>query len=242
MINKIRFKFLSDTHLGFDFPIKPKIERRRRGNDFYNNFELILSEAIIQKVDFVIHGGDLFFRSKLPKLIINKTYELLFRYADKGLPIVIVPGNHERSVLPASILLNHPNIFGFDELKYFDFDINEIKVRIFGFPNIRSDVTQQFMDFSQFIEANVNKERFNILAMHQAIEGSKVEKYTFKFGKDVLAKNSIFSRFDLILSGHIHRQQIMFYQNNQKKFQLFIQDQLKEHHFRKRTKVKDILI
>ena len=35
----IRVLFVSDTHLGFDLPRRPRVTRRRRGPDFFANFE-----------------------------------------------------------------------------------------------------------------------------------------------------------------------------------------------------------
>ena len=34
----IRILFLADTHLGFDLAFRPRIERRRRGPEFFANF------------------------------------------------------------------------------------------------------------------------------------------------------------------------------------------------------------
>ena len=51
--------FLADTHLGFDMPQRPRVEKRRRGRDFFENFVRALEPAFKRKVDCVIHGGDL---------------------------------------------------------------------------------------------------------------------------------------------------------------------------------------
>lgn len=40
-----RILFVSDTHLGFDLPRKPRIARRRRGPDFFDNFNRALEPA-----------------------------------------------------------------------------------------------------------------------------------------------------------------------------------------------------
>jgi DNA repair exonuclease SbcCD nuclease subunit len=38
----IRILLIADTHLGFDLPFRPRIKRRRRGLDFFANFERAL--------------------------------------------------------------------------------------------------------------------------------------------------------------------------------------------------------
>jgi hypothetical protein len=35
----IRILLIADTHLGFDLPFRPRINRRRKGPDFFANFE-----------------------------------------------------------------------------------------------------------------------------------------------------------------------------------------------------------
>ncbi len=54
-----RVLFVSDTHLGFDLPARPRVERRRRGPDFFANFERALAPALRGEADLVVHGGDL---------------------------------------------------------------------------------------------------------------------------------------------------------------------------------------
>ena len=60
----VRILFLADTHLGFDLPLHPRVERRRRGDDFFANFRLALEPALRGEVNLVLHGGDIFFSSQ----------------------------------------------------------------------------------------------------------------------------------------------------------------------------------
>jgi hypothetical protein len=41
----MRVLFVSDTHLGIDMPTRPRVTRRRRGEDFFRNFERALAVA-----------------------------------------------------------------------------------------------------------------------------------------------------------------------------------------------------
>ena len=110
----IRVVFFSDTHLGFDDPVRPRTRKIRRGPDFFANFRVVLDHARSTRADLVVHGGDFFFRSKVPASVVERAYLGLLEFAESGIPIVIVPGNHERSVLPPSMFLNHPQIHVFD--------------------------------------------------------------------------------------------------------------------------------
>lgn len=204
--------FLSDTHLGFDYPIRPKKEKRRRGIDFFNNFDKTLEYAREEKADLVIHGGDLFFRTLIPPMIVDMVYERIFNFAESGIPIVIVPGNHESSRLPVSLFMQHPNIYYFSKPQVFEFNLKGIDLDIAGFPCVRKDVLSKFPEIAKEIEPNLRKESIRFLCMHQSIEGAKVgpSDYTFRGGKDVIPIHDLPENYDLILSGHIHRSQILW--------------------------------
>ena len=128
-----RVVFFADTHLGFDYPVKPRIERRRRGPDFFANFHRVLEYAKQTRPDVVLHGGDVFFRARIPQLIVDMVYGDLFEFAGEGIPVLIVPGNHERSILPASLFLEHPNIHIFDQAKTFLFEVGGARLAFSGF-------------------------------------------------------------------------------------------------------------
>jgi exonuclease SbcD len=106
----VRVLFLADTHLGFDLAFRPRLERRRRGPEFFANFKRALQPALNGRVDCVVHGGDLLFRSKVPARLVGMAFEPLKQVADTGTPVYLVPGNHERSAIPHRHLAEHPHI------------------------------------------------------------------------------------------------------------------------------------
>jgi len=114
MYTNINILFFSDTHLGFDFPMRPRTNRRRRGEDFFKNFETVLSYARNIDSDLVIHGGDLFFRSKVPEPIVDRVYQTLTSFGNSGIPFFIVPGNYtfrnSPDVIPLSYLPCDANV------------------------------------------------------------------------------------------------------------------------------------
>ena len=89
-MGSIRILFLSDTHLGFDLPFRPRIKRTRRGPDFFNNLDIALTPAHAGNVDCVVHGGDLFYRSKVPLQLVEMAFEPLLRAAQNGIPVYLV--------------------------------------------------------------------------------------------------------------------------------------------------------
>ena len=83
----IRVLFLSDTHLGFDLPARPRVKRRRRGHDFLANYHRALEPALAGDVDLLVHGGDVFHRPRVPPSLVYQAFEPLVRVADAGVPV-----------------------------------------------------------------------------------------------------------------------------------------------------------
>src|SRR3972149_3199831 len=109
MRNSLKVVFIIDTHLGFDYPIRPRVPMRRRGDDFFANFQYVLDYAVRTRPDMVVHGGDLFFRTRVPQRVVDMAYAQLSAFAQSNIPLLLVPGNHERSRLPTSLWLTDPN-------------------------------------------------------------------------------------------------------------------------------------
>lgn len=203
--------FFSDTHLGFDFPLRPRVEKERRGQDFFRNFETVLNTALTEKVDAIIHGGDLFFRSKVSPVIVEKTFKSFHKIADSGIPIYLVPGNHERSWIPQTLFHQHKNIHIFDSPRTFRLSRGPFSINLSGFPNMRNGIRRGFPEILQKINSSKNSATINILCFHQSVEGATVgpQNYTFKNDPDTIACKDIPNDYDIILSGHIHRHQII---------------------------------
>jgi DNA repair exonuclease SbcCD nuclease subunit len=210
-IRTIKILLLADTHLGFDFPIKPRIERRRRGYDFFANFDFILQYAVDNKTDIVVHGGDFFFRTKVPGKIVTTAYEKLLNFAEYGIPILIVPGNHESSKLPESLLIQHRNINVFTKAETLVYDVGGVKVAVSGFPFVRRNIRDKFTSIVNKLNDGYDSADIKLLCMHQAVEGATVgpSNFTFRYGEDVIRSRDLPQNYDCILSGHIHRVQVL---------------------------------
>ncbi|MEP2025353.1 MAG: DNA repair exonuclease [Reichenbachiella sp.] len=212
----ISILLFSDTHIGFDHPSSNKpTKNRRRGFDFFENLKLVIDQAINQKVDYVIHCGDVFEKQKVPAFLVDQTYEQFLRLATAEIKLFIVPGNHEKSVLPSSIFLNHPNIHVFDHASTY----NLPQLSISGFPYYKGDIRSLFPKYRNTLEKSIHKNDFNILCVHHAIDGVKAGINHFEFAnrKDTLNIDDLPGKFDLILAGHIHKHQVMYAQSSENK-------------------------
>ena len=207
----IRILFLSDTHIGFDTPRRPRVIRRRRGGDFLDNFRRALEPAKRGEVDVVVHGGDLQFRSKVPPGLTAMALEPLFEVASSGIPVFVVPGNHERSVIHQTLFEQHELLRIFDSPETFALDIRGTRVAIAGFPFVREGIEERFSGLLDETGLRGSKADFRVLCMHQSVEGATVGPVDFMFRRhrDVVRHSDIPRWVDLVLGGHIHRAQVL---------------------------------
>jgi len=207
----IRILFLADTHLGFDLPFRPRIQRRRRGPEFFTNFKRALQSAVKGRVDCVVHGGDLFYRSKVPPRLVTMAFEPLKQVADQGIPVYLVPGNHERSAIPHRYLAEHPRIHIFDRPKTFLLHKGGSTMALTGFPFVRHGIREKFLHLLDQTGRRHVSANTQLLCIHQSIDGATVgpAHYVFRYAPDVINASEIRAGFTAVLSGHIHRFQVL---------------------------------
>ncbi len=219
----MRVVFFSDTHLGLDTPARPRVDRRRRGEDFFDNFERVLSFAAAERVSLVLHGGDLFFRSRVPPFIVDRVYQRLLRFADGGVCVGLIAGNHERSVLPPSLLLAHPRIHVFAAPSTHVFDVDGGTLAVTGVPFIGDGArfvgSLHGAHASHAASAGGGGADAHVLLAHEAFDGAACGPGDFVFRArgpgtgghaDVVPVGPLPNRFDAVLSGHIHRRQVLW--------------------------------
>jgi len=206
----VRILFLADTHLGIDLPSRPRIKRRRRGPDFFENYERALEPAFRGEVDCVIHGGDVLYRSKVPAALVEMAFEPLRRLAETGVPVYVIPGNHERSFIPYPLFASHSNIHLFDRPRTYTLKKDGLTISLAGFPfvrNVRNNFTK-LLDQTGYRQVRADT---HILCIHQCVEGATVgpKDYTFRYNPDVIRAADIPGDLLAVLSGHIHRFQVL---------------------------------
>ncbi|MGE0430953.1 MAG: exonuclease SbcCD subunit D [Planctomycetota bacterium] len=213
----LRVLFLADTHLGFDEPKKPGATsvRLRRGPDFFRNQALALQPALDRErgIDLVIHGGDVFDRSSVTPDLVERAFAPLKEVADSGVPVVVVPGNHERSRIPYPLLALHPHVHIVRRPITLTFDLRGLRLAIAAFPHhdgIRERfgelLAQTGHDASDHAAADIR-----LLCMHQTVEGATVgpSDYVFRDDGETIRGADIPGDFAAVLTGHIHRRQTL---------------------------------
>lgn len=186
------------------------MERPRRGDDLFESFERALEPVTRGEVRVLVHGGDLFFRSRIPAWLAERVFSRLADLADAGVDVFWVPGNHERGGVPRELLLTHPGIRVFDRPRTFVVVRDGLSLALSGFPyapRVRDGFPALLAATGHdAVEADVR-----LLCVHQAVEGATVGPvgYVFRSGEDVLRAADVPRGFAAVLSGHIHRSQVL---------------------------------
>jgi DNA repair exonuclease SbcCD nuclease subunit len=206
----VRVLFLSDTHLGIDLPERPRVERRRRGDDFFRNFDLALEPARNGEADVVVHGGDLLYRSRVRAWLVDAALAPLKQVASSGIPVLLVPGNHERGRLPFPLLALHDGLHVFDRPRTIVLEARGVRVAFIGFPYTR-EIRGRFTDVLADATRDALAADVRVLCMHQCVEGATCGpgNFTFRSGDDVIRIKDLPPGAAVTLSGHIHRHQIL---------------------------------
>ncbi len=198
----MRFLAMSDTHLGYETGTNSKA-RKFVYEHMFRIFKNVLEIARHEKVDYVLHGGDLFNRSNPPKKVIVRTYELIEDLLKDDIGFMIAPGNHERSALPITLMNFHPKSHFFMKLTKLDLD----DCFLIGFP-FQKEITKSFLaNLTLLCKQSVGKPL--MILCHQLYDGAMFGPKKFRFGLQhgAIDPLPLPNNIDLIISGHIHRSQ-----------------------------------
>jgi DNA repair exonuclease SbcCD nuclease subunit len=159
----------------------------------------------------VVHGGDVFNRSRPPTSVVYQAFEPLTRVADRGVPVYVVPGNHERGRIPHLRFAHHPGIHVFDQPQTFVAVVRGVRVALAGFPSERHDVRTKFASLLESTGWQDVSASVRLLCLHQCVEGATVgpADYTFTTAADVIRGGDVPHGLAAVLSGHIHRHQVL---------------------------------
>jgi DNA repair protein SbcD/Mre11 len=88
----IKFLHISDVHLGCR-----RYNLEERTKDFFHSwYDVIVSHALPEQVDFVLIAGDFFDRRNIDPQTMNHALVGLQLLKDAGVPVVAIEGNHDR--------------------------------------------------------------------------------------------------------------------------------------------------
>ncbi|RMF76225.1 MAG: DNA repair exonuclease, partial [Planctomycetota bacterium] len=211
MSRGLRILHIADSHIGAGMPDRPRKSGRRRGDDIIDSYRRVLQRAREFDVDLVLHAGDVFDRPDPSPSLIAVACEPLLSLAADGIPVVVTPGNHERSILPNSLLLSHQNVYILARPRTIVLKLRGCRVAVTGMPCIRRQSAQRFPAALAETNWEAAKADCRVLLLHQTIESATCGPagYRFRSGEDVIERDAIPAAFDYVALGHIHRMQCL---------------------------------
>jgi exonuclease SbcD len=211
MARAVRILHLADSHIGADLPAWPRSNRRRRGDDLIASYRRVVMLAREHDVDLVIHAGDVFDTSRPSDAALAAAAEPLLALAAGGLPVVVVPGNHERSILPAALLLAHPKLHVVRQPCALSFSLRGTRVVVAAVPCMRRGAARRFGEALRETGWERAGADVNILAVHQTFESATCGPagYRFRSGEDVVERGVVPTEMHYVAAGHIHRHQVL---------------------------------
>lgn len=190
----MKFAHLADTHLGYrQFGL---IEREK---DFYEVFEKIIDKIIEEKVDFVIHSGDLFESAKPSPNALLVFQKGLLKLKGAGIPMYSIAGNHDsimrKGSIPPHVLFKK---FGLKVISPINTNyVHDGEVFIGGLPFYPSSKNKNIKLKLDDLSSKAKEYSKSILVLHQGIDKYLPFQYELEIG-------DIPDNFNYYALGHIH--------------------------------------
>jgi DNA repair protein SbcD/Mre11 len=213
----MKFVHTADTHLGYEIlkvAWPDEDGRTRRAATITRNFQQVVEHTRLVGADLLLHAGDLFNKYYFSAQQCAEQVSPLIQLARDGVPVVIIPGNHERSSLPFDLFHGVPNIHVFSEPNFVVLNLAGYRVGIAGFPFLRNDSRRLFLNALAATGYRRQRTDFNILLVHQAFDSAVVGPRDFMFTtrrSDTVNRADIPAAFHYVAAGHIHRYQILMH-------------------------------
>jgi exonuclease SbcD len=205
----MRILHLADTHLGFSAYRKVTEEGiNQRELDVYKVFEEFIDYALEVQPDLVVHAGDLFDAVRPNNRAITFSLHQLLRLSQRGIPIVMIAGNHEHPKLREtghifSIFEHLENVYPIYQERYETVTIESRKesLTVHALPQCNS--LQEFNKGLRELTPS-NESTYNLLLVHGAVTGVKAFSMN-EFNELIIPTKTLHADFDYMALGHYHK-------------------------------------
>ncbi|MDO5860058.1 DNA repair exonuclease [Methanobrevibacter sp.] len=189
----MKFAHLADTHLGYrQFGL---IEREK---DFYEVFEKVIDKIIEEKVDFVIHSGDLFETARPSPIALLTFQKGLLKLKGAGIPMYAIAGNHDivmrNDSIPPQVIFKK---LGLKVISPINTTYMHGDILIAGLPFYPSSQVKNLKSKLADLSKKAANHEKSILVLHQGID--KYFGYNYELEIGDLPDN-----FNYYAMGHIH--------------------------------------
>ena len=189
----MKFAHLADTHLGYR-----QFGLYERQKDFYEVFEKISDRIIEEKVDFVIHSGDLFDNSRPSPIALLTFQKGLIKLKNANIPVYAIAGNHDsvlrKNSIPPQVLFKK---FGLKVISPINTNYMYHDVFIAGLPFYSSSQYKNLKNKLSELSKKAARHEKSILVLHQGIDKYFNLQYELEIG-------DIPDNFTYYAMGHLH--------------------------------------
>ena len=191
-----RFMHFSDTHLG-----NREYMMDLREDDFYEAFNEAVDIALEERVDFIIHSGDLFDTWGPSNRALSELKDSMLRLKEKGIRTYMVMGDHDRprrTDYPAASIFDFLGLtlMGADDLD--TLYIEDSDTFIAGISNMKGSRRDSLPQMYARADLLAKEHRNSILISHQGVSG-----YTHP--EDVqIQEIDLPGSFAYLAFGHVH--------------------------------------
>lgn len=196
----MRLLHVTDTHLGVDRWFVGSPRGWRRADDHLASLRAAVAPAFAGEVDLVVHTGDLFDRSLPPARAIEEARVLLTELG-RCVPVVVMPGNHDRRGLIGSVGTGISGV-----------QVVDVAARV-EVAGLRFGVVPWLALAADWASAAARAcaGGVDFLLAHQAFDGCRVNRFTFHTGRhpDTVGPEHLPKGVTRVLSGHIHPRQFL---------------------------------
>ncbi|EQD66137.1 DNA repair protein [mine drainage metagenome] len=185
----------SDTHLG-----NREYMMDAREDDFYESFNEAIDIAIEERVDFIVHSGDLFDTWGPSNRALSELKDSMVRLREKNIRTYMVMGDHDR---PRRIDYPAASIFDFLGLillgaEDVEYKLMEDDTLIAGISNMKGSRREKLPGLYAKADQLAKEHRNSILISHQGVSG-----YTHP--EDVqIQEIDLPGSFAYLAFGHVH--------------------------------------
>ena len=187
----MRIAHISDTHLGYR-----QYNLDERENDIYNAFNEVVDRILEERVDIVIHSGDLFDSYRPPIKALKVFKEALGKLKGRVRKILAVLGDHDipkRRGLPPHSLFDEVKVLGIGKLEWMEID----GVLVAGISNLRGRGIELLKSELSKFDRLAEKYRKSVLIAHQGVK--RYFPFEYELEEDDLPRKATYYAF-----GHIH--------------------------------------
>ncbi|MEM3506595.1 MAG: exonuclease SbcCD subunit D [Candidatus Bathyarchaeia archaeon] len=193
----VRFAHIADTHLGFR-----QYNLDEREQDVYDVMDEIVDKLLEERVDIIIHSGDLFDSSR-PTAQAYYAFKRFLTRLNGKIKVFSILGDHDtpkrKGMPPQKLFEGRIHILGLNGGEYQVIHFNSQDVLVAGISYIGHRYKEFLIEELKKLDSIAIKYPLSILALHQAVEKFFMFEGAFEIKMNELPKN-----FRYYAMGHLH--------------------------------------